>query len=453
MKKLVALLLAAMMLCANVVALAETPEGYPEIKEGIDFGGQTIYIYDFWTSESQAARKDDPNEEEQAQYDYRDYIMEKLNCNIIQIQKGGWDTNVQELINYNAAPDGTLCLYILPPDFVGSPMANNQFAQLNTEGSLVDWSAEKWNTGVSEFMTVDGKLYGVYAGKDEPRQGLYFNKRVLTEAGIDWETIYDMQKEGTWTWDVLEGMLKQIQKDVDNDGVTDIYGITGNNTDFALISVFSNGASFFDFDENGDLYASINSDAGLAALTYAKNIWNTYSAPQPEGTDWNFFEDYFELGTTGFCCHQSYAGFGDGAVYSDMEDDWGWVAMPKGPNGTGYTHIATNNVTVIPSAIDAETAVKLAYVFDLWSNPTPGYDNEEDWSLQYYSRVSDERMVDETYAMLRETGVMNKNLYLGSTNDVLGQDFLWNLFGSDPATIIEAKTPAWDGLLATFNAD
>jgi len=253
MKKLVALLLAAMMLCASVVALAETPEGYPEIKEGIDFGGQTIYIYDFWTSESQAARKDDPNEEEQAQYDYRDYIMEKLNCNIIQIQKGGWDTNVQELINYNAAPDGTLCMYILPPDFVGSPLANNQFAQLNVEDSLVDWTAEKWNKGVSDFMTMNGKLYGVYAGKDEPRQGLYFNKRVLTEAGIDWETIYDMQKEGTWTWDVLEGMLKQIQKDVDNDGVTDIYGITGNNTDFALISVFANGASFFEFDENGEL--------------------------------------------------------------------------------------------------------------------------------------------------------------------------------------------------------
>lgn len=452
MKKLVALFLAAMMLCASVVALAETPEGYPEIKEGIDFGGKTIYIYDYWTSEAQAARKDDPNEEEQALYDYRDYIMEKLNCEIIQIQKGGWDTNVQELINFNAAPDDTLCMYILPPDFVGSPMVNNQFVVLNNEGSLVDWSAEKWNKGVSDFMTMDGKLYGVYAGADEPRQGLYFNKRVLTEAGIEWESIYDMQAEGTWTWDVFEGMLKQIHKDIDNDGVTDIYGITGNNTDFALISVFANGASFFDFDENGKLVSTINSDAGLEALTWAKNIWNTYSAPQPEGTDWNFFEDLFETGKQGFCCHQSYAGFNDGAVYSDMEDEWGWVAMPTGPKGTGYTHIATNNITVIPSAIDVDTANKLAYVFDLWSNPTPGYDDEDAWALQYYSRVSDDRMIEETYAMLRQTGVMNKSLYLGDTNGVLGQDFLWNLFGSDPAAIIEAKTPAWEGALATFNA-
>ena len=46
MKKLVALLMAVLMLLASVAALAEAPEGYPEVVPGIDFGGQTIYIYD-----------------------------------------------------------------------------------------------------------------------------------------------------------------------------------------------------------------------------------------------------------------------------------------------------------------------------------------------------------------------------------------------------------------------
>ena len=58
MKKLVSLLLLAAMMCAILVpALAE----YPEVVEGIDFGGATIYIYDYWSGDG--ARVENPNEE------------------------------------------------------------------------------------------------------------------------------------------------------------------------------------------------------------------------------------------------------------------------------------------------------------------------------------------------------------------------------------------------------
>ena len=62
MKKLVALLMAVLMLLASVAALAEAPEGYPEVVPGIDFGGQTIYIYDYWSASSERAAE--PTEEQ-----------------------------------------------------------------------------------------------------------------------------------------------------------------------------------------------------------------------------------------------------------------------------------------------------------------------------------------------------------------------------------------------------
>ena len=68
MKKIMALVLAAMMLLACCSALAEAPEGYPEVKEGIDFGGADVTIYDYWSGEG--ARKEDPTEEEALQYAY-----------------------------------------------------------------------------------------------------------------------------------------------------------------------------------------------------------------------------------------------------------------------------------------------------------------------------------------------------------------------------------------------
>ena len=284
MKKLFALLLAAMMLCVSVAALAEAPEGYPEVVEGIDFGGAKIYIYDYWTASS--ARKEEPTEEEQAQYDYRDWIMATYNCEIEQIAKGDWGSNSTELVNFVGAPDGTLCLFILPPDFVGGPMGNNALAAWN-DNDLIDFEDDLWNDATVSFMTKGGKVYGVSTGNSEPRGCLYFNKRVLEEAGIDWNTIYDMQADGTWTWDAFETMLKQIQKDTDNDGIIDIWGMTGSNVDMYRLAVFGNGGSFFDYDDNGDLVITAGSDATLEGLAWSKDIWNTYGYQQPADGSWD----------------------------------------------------------------------------------------------------------------------------------------------------------------------
>jgi len=448
MKKLVALLMAIMMLLACTSVLAEAPEGYPEIKEGVDFGGAEIFVYDYWTAS--ADRKEDPNEEEQAQYDYRDWIMETYNCKITQIQKGDWETNVQELTNFTTAPDGTLCLYILPPDFVGTPMANDLFAAWETD--LIDLTADKWNDSTINFMTKGGKVYGVATGNSEPRQCLFFNKRVLEEAGIDWETIYDMQAEGTWTWEAFEGMLEQINKDTDNDGVLDIYGMTGNNSDLYMMGVVSNGGEFFRFNDAGELEIAVNSDEALEGLAWTKEIWAKYGYQQPADGSWDYFKDSWKQGFCGFYMYQTYGGFNDNSEMADMEDEWGCVAFPIGPKGETYVNITSDNVTVIPNVYDAETAGKLAFIYDLWSNATPGYDDEEAWIGNKYN-FTDDRAVDETYAMLREPEhcVANATLYIGSVNDVIGSPLLWQLGGSTPAELVEAATPAWQALCDAFN--
>ncbi len=451
MKKLLALLLAAMMLACCIPALAEeTPEGYPEVVPGIDFGGAKIWIHDYWTASS--ARKENPNEEEQAQYDYRDWIMKTYNCEIEQIADGDWGSNASQLVNFFGAPDGSLRLYILPPDFVGGPMAQGAFAAWN-ENDLVDMTDEHWNKATVDFMTVGGKVYGVSTGNSEPRACLYFNKRVLEEAGIDWNTIYDMQADGTWTWEAFETLLKQIQKDTDNDGIIDIYGMTGSNVDMYRVAVFANGGCFFDSDENGKLVIAAGSDNTLEALKWAKDVWNTYGYQQPADGSWDYYKDAWKQGFCGFYMYQTYGGFNDNSEMADMADDWGCVAFPVGPKGTTYTNVVSDNVTVIPNVYDAETVGKLAYIYKLWSSATPGYDDEYGWvgnKLNY----TDERAVLETYAMLREPEhcSSDKVLYLGSVNDVEGQDYLWNLGGSTPEELLETKTPVWQGLLDTFNA-
>ena len=87
MKKRMMLLavLLAMVLCLPALAGAVTstvPEGYPAIIEGLDFGGATVYIYD-WYSNGQ--RIEDPTDIQQRQYDYWDWLEETVQATVDEL--------------------------------------------------------------------------------------------------------------------------------------------------------------------------------------------------------------------------------------------------------------------------------------------------------------------------------------------------------------------------------
>lgn len=451
MKKLVALILSLALLCSCGLSFAEeVPEGYPEIIKDangnpIDLGGMSIVLYDYWSGTGD--RKTEPSDQEQATYDYQDWLMKTYNFTFKQMQGGDWGSNVTEMINFTSAPDGSYRMYLLPPEDTPQLVKNDLCAPLTG----IDFTNDKWNSATTDFMTKNGSVYGMASGNPEPRQCLYFNKRVLEEANIDWETIYDMQAEGTWNWDAFETMLKAIQKDVDNDGVVDIWGMTGSNMDLYMVSVFANGGSFMDIDDEGKLYISVN-DNTLEAMQWAKDIWNQYGYQQPADGSWDYYKAAWKTGMYGFYMYQAYGGFNDNGEMSDMEDEWGCVAFPIGPKGDKYVHIASDNVVVIPNVYTPEDVEKICFVYDLWTEDTPGYDDEDAWIGNKY-QYTDDRAVDETYAMLRDPShtVITDTMRVGKNNDVLGDGFLWNLGGSTPAELLESKTPSWQGLIDEYN--
>ena len=450
MKKIMALVLAAMMLLACCSALAEAPEGYPEVKEGIDFGGKDIYIYNYWDSQDWTERlSGELSDEEAARVEYRHWIEQTYNCTIHEIQRGDWGTCAQEMIDFTGNPeDDKLAIFIIEPGKVGPLVTKGIAAPID-----YDLSAPKWNQADINLWTKDGKVYGLYTGKSEPRQCLYFNKRVLTEAGIDWNTIYDMQAAGTWTWAAFEEMLAKITRDTDNDGVIDIWGLIGSGDDLYVSAVFTNGGSFFDLDADGKLQPSMNSDATIAALTWGQQIQSKYWAPTPDGANWDWFKEAWKTGYYGFYMYQTYGGFNDNSEMADMADEWGCVAFPVPTEGGNYVTINSDNITLIPSCYDPETVANLVFIYDLWTNDTPGYSDEDAWIGNKYN-YTDERAVDETYAMLREPEhvAVNRVVALGTQNDVLGNSLLWALGGSTPEQLIEAGMPEWESRCNDYNA-
>ena len=447
MKKLVALLLAVMMLSA--MALAEAPEGYPAVVEGIDFKGATVTIYDYWSGDG--ARVAEPTEEQQAQYDYRDWLMETYNVKIEQKQGGDWNTCAEEMINFTSTAkigEAPLCAYIIEPGKVGSLVANGVAAPVK-----YDFSAEKWNQATLNAWAIGGNYYGMSTGASEPRGCVYFNKRLMEESGIDWNTIYDMQAAGTWTWAAFEELCKKATRDIDNDGTIDVWGVSGSGDDMYVLATFGNGGSFFDFDAEGKLQPTMNSQATVDALNWGKKIQANYWMHTPEGANWDWYKEAWKAGSFAFYIYQTYGGFNDNSEMADMEDEWGCVAFPVPTEGAQYIHVASENTTLIPNVYTEEEVSKIAFIIDMWTNATPGYDDEFGWIGNKYN-YTDERAVDETYAMLREgkAGRDNKVVYLGTQNDVLGNSLLWQLAGGDVASLIEAGMPAWQALCDTFNA-
>ena len=451
MKKIMALVLAAMMLLACCSALAEAPEGYPEVKEGIDFGGKDIYIYNYWDSADWTERyaKLDQTDEIVAQTEYRHWLEKTYNCTLHEIARGDWGSCGQEMQDFvgNGGEDDKLAIFVVEPGKVAGLLGGGYAAAWD-----YDLSGEKWNASDIEFMTVKGKVYGAYAGNSEPRQCLFFNKDLLEKYGVDWNAIYDMQKDGTWTWDAYEEILKKMTLDTDGDGVIDVWGVTGSGDDLYACAVFGNGGSYFDYDADGNLVPTMGSDEALEGFAYGKKIMDSYFYKQPEGANWDYFKEAFKAGNIAFYQYQTYGGFNENSELSDTPFKWGCVAFPAPKEGMPYKTIISDNIAMLPNCYDAETLQKLAFIYDMWTNATPGYDDEYGWIGNKYN-FTDERAVDETYAMLREPEhcAPNRVLLLGTQNDVLGNSLLWALGGSEASDLIEAGMPAWQALCDDFN--
>ena len=453
MKKLVALLLAVMMLSA--MALAEAPEGYPAVVEGIDFGGRTVTIYDwYWTG-----RNDEPTTEEEDLYAYQDWIQETYNVKVEQVGDAyDWAQSINYLTDYVMNPDPTkLAIFTMPQDFIGPAIKNNLIAPLQ---DIVNLELEQWNKGTIEFMTQNGNVLGLWAGASEPRECIFFNTKLLKDAGVDPDSIYDMQANGTWTWDAFLDLLAKVQKDIDGDGVIDQYGATGAGDDLFVGAVANNGAYFYKMDD-GKLVSGLNSENMLEAFQFIRTVRDNYfdkAKTDAEGNteNWDYFKQGFVQGRGVFRFGQTWEGFNGNCEMNNAEDfEWGCVAFPTGPKAEAgsYVSVVNDNILCIPAIYGEEDLKLLGFLLNTWWAPTPGYeDDTESWIGNKYD-LTDDRAVEETYALMREAEhtVRDCYVFLGDKNTVLGPDLLWAIDWNDPAALVETVAPIFDARAEDFN--
>ncbi len=463
MKKLISLFLAlVMMLSVCSFAVAEdVPEGYPEIIKDangntIDLGGMQIVVTDYWSA-ADGTPAEPTNSAAEAQLEFREWCMKTYNFTMIQKSDGDWAANPQSLLDFINTQGEENRVMIMRPDSVSTAMNGGLLYDLSTLDCL-DFTDSKWNSAIVSLMSKGDAIYGASTGKAEPREVVFFNKRLVEEAGIDPESIYDLQKNNEWTFEKFEELLAKCTRDTDNDGVIDTYGMASNNDDTQRVAVSSNLGKFFDVVD-GKYVCTAQSDNVIEALNWAQKIIVNYGMPQPADSNWDWYYEAFKSGSAAFHVGQSYE-VNSGSNLDGMADDFGMVAFPTGPKNQpgNYQTDVSENITVMPGFYDADRAWKIAFAWNLWTAETPGYETSLDptaWMTDMYNRFRDDRAVEETYAILREpehnTSIISR--LFGSDNDVMGQDFFWSIAGGavTVAEAIETKMPAWQAYLDTAN--
>jgi ABC-type glycerol-3-phosphate transport system substrate-binding protein len=298
-------------------------------------------------------------------------------------------------------------------------------------------------------------MYAANNGFAEARSGIYFNKRVLEDAGVDPESIYDMQANGTWTWDAWTEIMDKVQRDIDNDGTIDVYGCGENYGDLIQAMVFSNGGSYVKYDADGKFVIALEDANTLEALNKTKEIMDTYDAHASYDAEaaWDFYKEDWLSGHFAFYPGQVW----ECDNVRNMDDEVGFASFPVGPSaGSDYKSYAGDNLYVIPACYDADKAYACAFAYMCYFGDTPGYEDFietlDGLKAGYYTKFDDTRAVDESVVRIIRTSAYEVAELVPQMQ--IGPDFTYKIFanGPDISSIVEETKTAWGTYIDEANA-
>jgi ABC-type glycerol-3-phosphate transport system substrate-binding protein len=455
-KKIISVLLVAVMAVASLSAAKKKkedpyknvkPQKDPETKKKYDFKGMEVIISDWWTDAERAP----VSKQEEDQFAWREWTNNTYNVKVVQKACAGWGSNPQFVANFCVGGGDENYAFLIDGRSASQGVRANLFYDLSKIKSVNYKDSSKYDQGVVDLLKKGDSFFAFNWGKPEPREGMFWNKRLLQEAGFDPDLPYDLQKEGKWTWEKFEELLKATTRDTDNDGIPDTWGLTTFSSTFCAAALFSNGGSFIERDANGKYYNNAGSDKSMEAWNWCVKIAQNYQQPSPgDDANWDWFYTAFVNGEAAFLCDQEYNAQPQGK-FSSMQDDFGFVCFPLGPSGDHvYKTIHSSNMCIIPSIYSAERAEKVAKAIDLWLEPVPGYDDAVAWKEGYYSSFRDPRAVDETLQLMMDTP---NPRFDGLVGGLSTGDMIWGIWGgwATPEESYENAKNVWQGLIDDTN--
>lgn len=413
--------------------------------------GMDIVIGNWWADWDVATRKANSDAEEKL-IEYRARIQKEYGFKIREKNISSWEQMAQLAATSIMSGKPAAQVFLLQPNWA-MMLYNRKLLFPVSDIKAINFSSTKpieWNQDVARAFTFNGKAYAfsIGYGTSQHANGVFFNKRLLEEAGIKPELPYDLQKAGTWTWDAFIDLCKKLTRDKNNDGIVDTYAMTADlSTEMLDAIVASNGANYIDKDRSGKFVNATGRPEFLQALQYAVRLNREgVLMPRPEISNWDWYKPTFHDGKVAMMVAQQYVA----QELRSMTDDWGFVLFPKGPAAKDYRYSSDENVMVIPGTYSAAEVEKILHAVQLWHTPVD--DDPDAWKDDQYSIYRDSRAVDETLAMIRNPkyGSMKNYVFIPGLErgDIAWAMWWWE---GDPAQLVESVSQSWNALINDAN--
>jgi hypothetical protein len=202
----------------------------------------------------------------------------------------------------------------------------------------VDFEKPWWLKSATEELTVDGKSFFAishlgYNALDYT-YCYYFNKNMAQDYGL--ENLYQVVRDGKWTIDYLHNTVKDIYKDVDNDGKrsdTDLYGLVSNAMSATVTYMWAFDNPVSKKNDEGLPELVLNTPKMSSIVTKLYEMYFDTTGILATNKDTNAYGKWWELGFKSFKDGNALfttGVFNDAILnYRDVEFDYGMLPYPK----------------------------------------------------------------------------------------------------------------------------
>lgn len=281
-----------------------------------------------------------------------------------------YKVNINQRVEISGDPANVLQTFYMTGDFsfdviygwaykLGSCIPENYFADFKTLPNI-DLTQEYWSPSAIEELTVNDKLYlcinDISMNKLEWAGFLFYNKQIAEDYNIEskFGSFYDLVRDNKWTLDTYLEVLKSVSNDLDGDGKitnNDVYGlIDGNGTGMGVGTAC--GMTLSAKNDDGSYLLNYYNEKTLdianklvdvySNASYVRDfedIWSEGGDQSGYNDQWEYARSYFARSHSLFCAGSAYIT----GEFRNMEDDYGILPFPK------YDENQANYISTIDS--------------------------------------------------------------------------------------------------------
>ena len=418
-----------------------------------DLGGMEINIVNWW-SDSCTDTADPQSAAERAMWDNRREMEERYNFRMRYYRFGSWG-DVRDFVQPEIlAQSRNYHFWTLEPSWFATHNAQRLFAPIPMEHFEDDYGIE-WVRTVLDLTSTDGTPHGFAIGTAF-LGGVYFNQRLFSEAGLDYDLPFTLQREGNWTWETFTDAARRLSRDLTGDGIIDTWAITSFSADLLFGAMANNGATFVEICPDTGLFVSTtNSINFFEAIEWTSQLRQEmllFHGLIDHDAAWDAFVQMFNDGHGAMRVAGHYV-----AGNLLLEDPWGFVSFPRGPRGQPSQHVGwvSHNIRVIPHFFTPEEVDDFMFAMRMWARPVEG-DASDEWIFENYVNHPDTRSVDETmvnFTRNPDMHIMPVHNMLPGLGEYLGPLFHWRIgWGAEAAGVVEEGSLAFQAFLDRVNA-